>query len=174
MPGTTRRARWLFAVIVAVAVAAALLASKALGIERPNWAILAIVVAVRNDPVLSRESVVNLLLGTAAGVVVAIAYERVFTSETALMVGMALAALVRWPAQRLHGALGLGAMAVFVIMLLQLVAHYSGLTSHAPSDRLIDVSLGCAFAVAASLVNRGAQAWLRRGRTADETDIHRP
>ena len=160
------RERWVFAAIVAVAVAAAFLVGKALGINRPNWAILAIVIAVRNDPTLSRQSVLNLLLGTAAGVAVALAYERFFATEAGLMIGMALAALVRWPAQRLHGALGFGAMAVFIIMLLQLVALYSGLPSHAPSDRLIDVSLGCAFAAAASFVNTQAQAWLRR-RPAD-------
>lgn len=153
----TRGQRWLFATIVGLAVAGALLAARALGLEHPNWAILALVVVLHADAKLSVRLIVNLLAGTVLGVAVAWASVTFFTSPPALLIGMTIAALIRWPAQQLHGALGLGAMAVFVILLLQLVGALTGQPSHAPVERLIDVSLGCGFSIAALWVNNRMQ-----------------
>lgn len=158
----SRAERWAFAAIVGAAVAAAFLTGKALGLEHPNWALLAIVIALRSDAQASRRLVVRLMLGTLVGVAIAFVYGTLFVSPAALMVGMTLAALVRWPAQQLDGALGLAAMAAFVVLLLQLVAHMMGDTSHAPLDRLVDITLGCGFAVAALWINGRAQAMLLR------------
>lgn len=162
----TRAERWLFAVIVAAAVAAAFLTGKALGIERPNWSVLAIVLVMRTDGRMSRTMIGQLLAGTIAGVAVAVAYMALFSSPVALLIGMTLAGILRWPAQNLYGALGLGTMAAFVVFLLELIAHLSHQATNAPLDRLIDISLGCAFALVGYAINEALQAWLRRRQAA--------
>ncbi len=154
--------RWVFASVVAGAAAAAFLVSKALHLEHPNWAILSIVVVLREDSQLSRRLAIHLVLGTLVGVAAALAYGFIFTSAAALMIGMAIAVLVRWPAQQVSTALGLAAMAAFVILLLQLVALIMGTKSHAPLERLVDVTLGCVFALAAIWINEVAQKGLHR------------
>jgi hypothetical protein len=156
----TKRERWVFAVVVAATVSAAFLTSWALGFERSQWALLAIVAVMRSDAQLSRRLIIDLMLGTVIGVAIALAYGALFTSPPALMIGMAVAALVRWPAQQVHTALGLAAMAAFIILLLQLAAVETSGTSHAPFERIVDIALGCGFAVLALGLNGMAQRLL--------------
>lgn len=158
----TRHERWIFAIVVAATVTAAFLTSWTFGFDHSQWALLAIVVVMRSNAALSRRMIVDLMLGTLIGVAIALAYGTVFTSPLALMIGMAIAALVRWPAQQVHTALGLAAMAAFIILLMQLVAIETSGVSHAPFDRVVDIALGCAFAVLALWINGLAQHLLRR------------
>lgn len=158
----TRRERWVFAAVVAATVSAAFLSSRALGLEHPSWALLALVIVLRADSQLSRSLIVSLMLGTLLGVAAALAYGAVLTSPRALLAGLAIAALVRWPAQQFHGVLGIASITAFVILLLQLVAVTLSEVSHAPFDRVVDITLGCGFAVMALWLNCKAQALLRR------------
>ena len=109
---------------------------------------------MRADAKLTWTLVRNLLLGTFAGVLVTIGYERLFPTALGLTVGMVIAALLRWPAQQLNGGLGLGAMAAFILLLLQLVTLHTGAAAHAPEVRMIDTTLGCAFVLAGIGLNR--------------------
>ncbi|HVG51689.1 MAG TPA: FUSC family protein [Xanthobacteraceae bacterium] len=161
----TERERWVFAIVVAATVSAAFLTSWALGFEHSNWALLAIVAVMRSDAQLSRRMILNLMLGTLIGVGIALAYGVVFTSPLALMIGMAIAAMVRWPAQQVHTALGLAAMAAFIILLMQLAAIETSGTSHAPFERVVDIALGCGFAVVALGLNGAAQMMLRHAKS---------
>ena len=106
------------------------------------------------------------LLGTALGVALASAYAALLPSILALIVGAALAALIRFPAQQRHGALGIGAMSAFVILILQLVGDLTGTPSRAPVDRLIDIALGCGLSIVALWINSVVQQALRRGTEA--------
>jgi hypothetical protein len=72
---------------------------------------------------------------------------------------------VRWPAQQVHTALGLAAMAAFIILLMQLAAIETSGTSHAPFERVVDIALGCGFAVVALGLNGAAQMMLRRAKS---------
>jgi hypothetical protein len=155
------RVRWIFAIVVAATVSAAFLTSWVFGFEHSQWALLAIVVVMRSDAQLSRRLIVDLMLGTLIGVGIGLAYGIVFTSPLALMIGMAIAALVRWPAQQLHTALGLAAMAAFIILLMQMAAIETSGTSHAPFERVVDIALGCGFAVVALGLNGVAQRLFR-------------
>lgn len=157
-----RLQRWCFALVVAATVAVAFLISVAIGLTRPNWAVFAIIVTMRMDVAVSRQTAVNLLLGTAVGSAAAAVYAALFPAPTGLLLGMTLAALLRWPAQQLHNALGIAAMAAFIVLLIDLASSMAGLPSHAPVDRLVDVSLGCAFALAGLLINGALQWALRR------------
>lgn len=158
----TRRERWIFAAVVSAAVVAAFLSAKAFGLAYPNWAVLAVVIVLRADSTLSRRMLANLMLGTILGVCAAYAWEAVFTAPLGLLAGMVLAALLRWPLQKVQATLGLAAMAAFVVLLMQLVAVETGaLAPHAALDRLLDIALGCGFAVLALWVNQKLQGALR-------------
>lgn len=154
----------VFALIVGVAVAAAFLTVLALGLDRANWALFAVVVILRSDRAMSRRVAINIAVGTPIGVAVALAYGAVVHSPAGIMAGMAVAALLRWPADALNGILGIAALTAFILLLFDLVAMSTGLPSHAPEARLVDVTVGCAFAAAATAVNRIAMRLM--GRTA--------
>ena len=100
--------------------------------------------------------------GTVLGVAFASAYAALLPSIPALIVGATLAALLRFPAQQRHGALGIGAVSAFVILLLQLVGDLTGAPSRAPVDRLIDIALGCGLSIAALWTNGKVQQRLSR------------
>lgn len=157
----TRAERLLFAGIVAVAVAASFAAGRRLGLAHPHWAVFAVVIVLRDDSQFSRRMIVNLTLGTVIGAGAAFLYGAVVTSPAGLMAGITLAALVRWPGQQLHGALGMAAMAAFIVLLLQLVGTLIAMPMHAAADRVIDVALGCAFALAALVIDARLRRWLR-------------
>lgn len=55
--------RGLFAALVGLTVASALLTARALGLEHPNWVILALVVVLHADARASRRLIVNLFAG---------------------------------------------------------------------------------------------------------------
>jgi uncharacterized membrane protein YccC len=146
--------RRIFAGVVGLTTAAVLQTATALGLQRPHWALLAIVIVMRADAKLTGTMVRNLLLGTLAGVLLTIGYERLFPTAFGLTIGMVIAALLRWPAHQLNGGLGLGAMAAFILLLLQLVTLHTGIATHAPAVRMIDTALGCAFVLAGIGLNR--------------------
>lgn len=159
----TRSERWIFAAVVAVTVAAAFLAARMLGLAYPNWAVLAVVIVLRADSTLSRQMLSNLMLGTLLGVAVGYAWEALVVSPLGLLAGMAAASLLRWPLQKFHAALGLSAMAAFVVLLMQLVLVETGAgVSHAAVDRLADIALGCGFSILALWLNQGLQRTFAR------------
>nr|WP_237182462.1 FUSC family protein [Roseomonas marmotae] len=153
--------RLVFASITGLTVAGSYLLARSLGLEHLNWSILAVILVLHADAEASRRTARNLFTGTLLGVAVAWIYGALFESPSALFFGMTVAAIIRWPVQQRRGSLGFAAMAVFIVLLLQLVAHLSGHPSHAPADRLIDISIGCAISVGALYVNAAAQRILR-------------
>jgi hypothetical protein len=155
--------RWTFAALCGASVIAASVLSQRLGLRHPDWAIFALMITLHSNAKVGRRVVQNLIIGTVLGVALASAYAAFFPSVVALLVGMALAAFIRFPAQERHGALGIGAMAAFIILVLQLVADLSATPSRAPLDRLIDIALGCGLSIVALWINGELQAW-RSGR----------
>lgn len=158
----TERERWVFAAAVAIAVPLAFLTSLTLGLHRPYWALIAIVLVLRADALSSRQLMVQTLAGTLLGVAAALVYGYALPFHAALLFGMAVAALIRWPAQQLHGALGTAALTAFIMLLLELVAGSVGGAAHDIVERLIDVVVGCAFAMVALVLDRFGQSVLRR------------
>ncbi len=160
----SRAERFAFAAIVAATVALAFAASTFLDLHRSHWTLLAIVVALKADPDQSRAMIGDFLIGTVIGVAVALAFGMVFSSPKELVVGMTLAALARWPAQQIHTRLGVAAITVFVLLILHLVALLTHTASHAPLDRVVDVAVGCAFALVALHANIFVQGLIARTR----------
>ncbi len=158
----SRCERLLFAAIVALTIACAFLSSVVLGLSHSHWALLAIVVGLKADPVQSRAMIRDFLLGTLVGVGVALGYGALFPAPKALVIGMTLAALARWPAQQFHTVLGVGAITAFALLILDLVAVLTHTPSSAPLDRAVDVAIGCGFALAALHANLLAQRLICR------------
>lgn len=158
----TERERWIFAAVVAVCVPLALFTSLALGLHRPYWALIAIVLVLRADSLASRQLMVQQLAGTLLGILAAIGFGHLFPAHAALLVGMGVAALLRWPAQQLNGTLGAAALTAFIILLLELVAGGIGGAAHDIAERLVDVAVGCGFAFVALELDRLGQRLFRR------------
>jgi hypothetical protein len=153
----SRLPRWTFAAFCGASVVAASVLSQMLGLRHPDWAIFALLITLHINANVGRRVVQNLILGTGLGVALASAYAALLPSAIALLVGMTVAALIRFPAQQRHGALGIAAMAAFVILVLQLVADLTATPSRAPVDRLIDITLGCGLSIVAVWINSKVQ-----------------
>ena len=157
-----RLPRWSFAGICGASVVAASVLAQKLGLRHPDWAIFALLLTLHINASVGRKVVQNLILGTVLGVAAGAAYAALLPSILALVVGATLAALLRFPAQQRHGALGIGAVSAFVILLLQLVGDLTGAPSRAPVDRLIDIALGCGLSIVALWTNGKVQQRLSR------------
>ena len=157
----TRTKRWPFALAVAIAIPMAYAVSRALGIERPYWAMLTLVLVLRVDFLSSRQLMIERLLGTLLGVAVAGGYAAAFSSHEAILIGIVLAALARWPAEQRHGALGVAALTTFVMLVLALASTAPGEVSAYLKARVVDTLVGCSFAVVALYLDRGFR-WMRR------------
>lgn len=158
----TARERWIFAGAVAISVPLALFTSLALGLHRPYWALIAIVLVLRADSLMSRQLMMQQLAGTLLGILAALGFGHLFPAHAALLTGMALAALLRWPAQQLNGTLGAAALTAFIILLLELVAGGIGGAAHDIAERLVDVAVGCGFAFVALELDRFGRRLFRR------------
>jgi hypothetical protein len=156
----------VFAIVVGAAVAADFLTALNIGVEKAHWALFALVLVVRSDETTGRQLAWHLLIGTPIGAFIALFYSELVPTQFGLAVGMTVAALLRWPAQAIHGCLGFAALTAFIILLIDLIALDTGVDGNPPFERIIDITLGCAFAVAALSVNHAAQRMLRRWRGA--------
>ncbi|MGH7033282.1 MAG: FUSC family protein [Stellaceae bacterium] len=157
------RERQIFAVTVALAIPLAYWSSLGLGIARPYWAVLALVLVLRMDFISSRRLMLDRFLGTVFGIAVAGAYAIVFPSHGALMLGIVLAALARWPAQQQHDALGVGVLTVFVMLMIELVSVASGSPGELLAARVLNTGLGCIIALLAMALDQGLQRLASRG-----------
>ncbi len=146
--------RRIFAVAVAIATPLAYWTSVALDIERPYWAMLTLVLVLRVDFISSRKLMIDRFLGTLLGVTVAGGYAALFPSHGALMIGIVLAALARWPAQQQHDALGVGTLTAFVMLMIELVSASRGQAVGLLEARVLDTIFGCCFAVFAIGLDR--------------------
>ncbi|QIB34378.1 FUSC family protein [Ancylobacter pratisalsi] len=163
----TERERWVFAAAVAIAVPLALLTSLSLGLHRPYWTLIVVVIVLRADALSSRREMGQMLLGTMLGIGVALVYGYALPFHSALLAGMALAALIRWPAQQLNGALGAAALTAFIMLLLEFIAGGVTGASHDIFERFVDVAVGCGFAGVALALDRLGQFLLRRHRLGE-------
>jgi len=154
--------RMVFSVITGLTVGVSFLVIQALQLQHVNWAILALMIVLHADVEASWRIAKSLLIGTLVGVAAAWIYGTLFTSHAALIIGMTIAAIIRWPIQDRNGSLGQAAMAFFILLMMQLIAHLTGHPSHAPADRLIDITLGCAISFVALAINAVAQHLLRK------------
>lgn len=160
----TQRERWIFAGAVAIAVPLAYLTSASAGLHRPYWTMIAIVIVLRADVLSSGRLIVEMLAGTVLGIACALGYGlivgQLLPGYWGLLTGMLIAALLRWPAQEMHGALGMAVLTAFIMLLLELVAGSVGSAEADMQARLVDVAVGCGFAMVALGLDRIGRRFL--------------
>jgi len=155
----SHRERRIFAVAVAVTIPLTYWTSVSLGLERPYWALLTLVLVLRVDFLSSRKLMVERFLGTVLGVLMAGFYARFFPNRHALMIGIVLAALARWPAQRQADVLGVAVLTMYVMLVIELIATARGDAGGLLEARVLDTAAGCAFALFALGLDRGLR-WI--------------
>ena len=154
--------RWTFALVLAIAMPLTFLISTATGQQKPYWAMLALVLVLRADFHSSRKLMIERFLGTVLGVTIAALYAAYLPEHSALMIGLVLAALARWPAQQRHGTLGVGAITAFVMLMIELVSSSRGQALTLFEARIIDTAIGCSVALFALALERALYWSLRR------------
>jgi hypothetical protein len=154
--------RWTFAVVLALAVPVTFLVSAAAGEQKPYWAMLALILVLRADFHSSRRLMLERFIGTVLGVGVAAVYAVLLPSHLALMIGLVLAALARWPAQQRHGALGVGAITAFVMLMIELVSASHGAAATLFAARIVNTGIGIGVALAALALDRVLLLMVRR------------
>ncbi|MFD2140645.1 FUSC family protein [Ancylobacter oerskovii] len=142
------------------------------GCATPYWALMAVVIVLRADALSSWRLIGQMLLGTALGIAAALFYGLGATElrrrgldlpqHSLLLVGMAVAALLRWPFQQLSGMLGTAALTAFIMLFLEVIAGTVGDAATAMAERLVDVAIGCGFALLALGIDRLGQRGLAR------------
>ena len=145
-----------FAICYAAACAVALLAADALGVERPYWATVTVMMVMRREGLMSLELVIHYMAGTLAGILAAAAIEWAVRAPLALaLLATAFAAFARF-GMALNPGVGFAAFTVFFMLAVDLAVQDAGLAAHVLFTRLYDVAVGCAIALAGTLVTRAA------------------
>jgi uncharacterized membrane protein YccC len=142
------RTRWTFALCAGLTMTAANLAGAWLGLGHPYWATLTILVVLRSEVEPSANVIIDRVLGTLMGIAAVALLVTVTTGQGPLLAGMIIAAALRWPAFRVHVALGTAAITIFVLLLAELLATSPRAATHLLQDRLLATMVGCCFAMA--------------------------
>ena len=154
------RTRWHFALCAGICMVAASVAGTWLGLGHPHWATLTVLVVMRSDLGSGAEMVTDRVLGTIAGVAIVAVLLAVVPSHGWLLACMTLAAATRWPAANANNALGVVSVAVFALLLAELVAPTAQAGMHVLQDRMLAIMVGCCFAMAATGLNRHLDRYL--------------
>src|ERR1700722_19999960 len=145
---TNWRNRWSFSLCSGFVIVAANLAGRWLGLGHPHLATLTILVVLRSEMAPSADLITDRVLGTLLGVTAVALLVTAAPGQGPLLAGMIVAAALRWPAFRLHVALGTAAITVFVLLLGELLAASPRAANHLLQDRLLATMGGCCFAMA--------------------------
>lgn len=143
-----------FAICYAAACAIALFAAGELGVARPYWATVTVMMVMRREGLMSLELVIHYMAGTLAGILAAAALHWAFPAPfTLALLATAFAAFARF-GMALNPGLGFTAFTVFFVLAVDLAVAGSGLAAHILSTRFYDVAVGCAIALAGTLAVR--------------------
>ena len=156
-----------FAVCYALASAFALFAADYVGVERPYWATITVMMVMRREGLESLQLVLHYMAGTLIGIVVAAAITQVVKPPLVLaFLATAFAACARL-GFALNPALGFTGFTVFFMLAIDFALHGSGMPAHLLATRLYDVAVGCALALAGTLVARSAKRESSLSQTGD-------
>jgi hypothetical protein len=151
-----------FAVCVAAAAALALFAAERLGVARPYWAAVTVMMVMRREGLESFKLVLHYMVGTLAGIAAAGAIGAAVAVPVALGVAATAFAASARLGFALNPALGFTGFTAFFMIAVDLALAASGASPHLLSARMYDVAVGCALAAAGTLAARAA----RRRRAA--------
>jgi hypothetical protein len=140
-----------FACCYAGAAAVALFAASALGVNDPYWATLAVLMVMRREGVVSLELTIHYAFGTIVGVAAGAAILHFVHEPLTLAILATLAATFARVGFSINPCLGYMSFTMFLPFGMHLSAT-SAIPPHLFETRVYDVSVGCALALAATLL----------------------
>jgi hypothetical protein len=148
-----------YALAYGAMTALALLAAGHLGVTRPYWAALTVVLVMRPEGTESLRLLMQYSLGTLIGVALAAATAPHVEDPVALAVIATLAAASARLGLAVQPLLGFTAMNLYFMIAIDTALRLTGGAPHLLGSRLYDVLVGCLFALAGTLLaSRGQHA----------------
>jgi hypothetical protein len=149
-----------FALAYAAMAALALLAAGHLGVIRPYWAALTVILVMRPEGTESLRLLLQYAVGTLLGVALAAIPVRLVDDAVALAAIATLAAASARLGLAVQPMLGFAAFNLYAMIAVDLGLRATGGSPHLLGGRLYDVAMGCLFALAGTLL---ATPWRRSG-----------
>ena len=141
-----------FAVCFAIAATVALFAAGALGVARPYWATMVVLMVMRREGVVSLKLTIHYIVGTLLGIPLAwLLFHAIHEPVAIAVIATAVAAFARI-GFAINPALGFTAFTVFLILVVDLALSHVGAEPHLFWQRIYDVAVGCAIALVGTWV----------------------
>jgi len=138
----------------------ALFAAESLGVSRPYWATVAVLVVMRREGTVSLQMIAQYMLGTFAGILAAALVVRLVSVLPVIAtIAVACAASGRI-GLALNPALGFMGVTAFFMLAIDVALKGDAVHMHLLSTRLYDVAVGCVLAFLGTLV---ATKWAGTG-----------
>jgi hypothetical protein len=141
-----------YAICYATTACVALLAAESLGVSRPYWATIAVLIVMRREGTVSLQIILQYMIGTLAGIIVAALIVRLVP----VLPVVAIIAVAGAASGRIGLAVNpaLGYMGLTAFFMLAIDVGLQGQASHVHllSTRLYDVAIGCVLALLGTLV----------------------
>lgn len=141
-----------YAACYAATACVALFVAKSLGVSRPYWATVAVLVVMRREGTVSLRMIVQYMVGTLAGILAAgLIVHLVSPLPIIALIAVACAASARL-GLALNPALGFMGLTAFFMLAIDVALQGEAIHMHLLSTRLYDVAVGCALALLGTIV----------------------
>jgi hypothetical protein len=141
-----------FTICYGAAAAAALFAANALGVHDPYWATLVILMVMRREGIASIKLTIHYAAGTIAGVIVASLILRWMEIPFWLSVLATVSAASARIGFAVNPSLGYMSFTIYLLFVAHVITVSAGGMPHLLGTRLYDVCVGCALALAGTLL----------------------
>jgi uncharacterized membrane protein YccC len=149
-----------YAICYATTAGVALFVAKSLGVNRPYWATIAVLIVMRREGTVSLKMIVQYMAGTLAGILAAaLIVHLVPVLGVIAWIAVACAAFSRI-GLALNPALGFMGFTAFFMLAIDIALEGEAIHTHLLSTRLYDVAVGCSLALLGTLV---ATKWAGAG-----------
>jgi hypothetical protein len=149
-----------YAICYAATACVALFVAQSLGVSRPYWATVAVLVVMRREGTVSLKMIVQYMAGTLAGILAAALIVRLVPVLPVIAtIAVACAASGR-VGLALNPALGFMGFTAFFMLAIDVALQGEAVHMHLLSTRLYDVAVGCVLALLGTLV---ATKWAGTG-----------
>jgi uncharacterized membrane protein YccC len=141
-----------YAICYAMTAGIALLVAKSLGVSRPYWATITVLVVMRREGTVSLKMIVQYMAGTLVGILAAaLVVHLVSVLLVIVLIAVACAAFAR-VGLALNPALGFTSLTAFFMLAIDIALRGDAIHMHLLSTRLYDVAVGCLLALFGTIV----------------------
>jgi hypothetical protein len=141
-----------YAICYATTACVALFAAESLGVSRPYWATIAVLIVMRREGTVSLQIIVQYMIGTLAGILAAAFIVRLAPMIPVIaLIAVACAASGRI-GLALNPALGFMGFTAFFMLAIDVASQGDAIHLHLLSTRLYDVAIGCVLSLLGTLV----------------------